>query len=306
MGADDYLEHKTYDRVDGALVLVCDTWERLATFYTGGRAENIAGGYATAGQVVDGWLNSPGHRANILSDSVWEIGVGYYSTSTGFRDYWVQDFGVRSGVYPLIINGEAATTDSTSVSLYIYGEWDELRLRNENGAWTAWQPFQASLDWTLSAGGGERTVTAELRTGTQVVTTSDTITLASQEKGQPTLEDLPDSIQFTYSIPSQRLYPAYFELTPQVAGGGDTFTWAITVDSTFFTANPTQGTTPQSITIMPASFDYGAPGDYAGTITLTVIDPPGVVGSPQVISVFLSVTNSEIHENFLPGLQHNK
>ena len=49
-------------------------------------AENIAMGYRTAKAVVDGWMNSPGHRANILSDKYTEIGVGHVD------GYWTQWF----------------------------------------------------------------------------------------------------------------------------------------------------------------------------------------------------------------------
>lgn len=49
-------------------------------------AENIAMGYRTAEAVVNGWMNSPGHRANILSDKYTEIGVGHVD------GYWTQWF----------------------------------------------------------------------------------------------------------------------------------------------------------------------------------------------------------------------
>ena len=39
--------------------------------------ENIAKGYATPQAVVNGWMNSSGHRANILNASFTKIGVGY-------------------------------------------------------------------------------------------------------------------------------------------------------------------------------------------------------------------------------------
>ncbi len=63
--------------------------------------ENIAAGYATPEDVVQGWLNSPGHRANILNPSYREIGIGYYylANDTGninYSYYWTQDFGVIS------------------------------------------------------------------------------------------------------------------------------------------------------------------------------------------------------------------
>jgi len=61
-------------------------------------AENIAAGYSTPASVVAGWMNSSGHRANILNCSYTEIGVGYYylANDTGgvnYHSYWTQDFG---------------------------------------------------------------------------------------------------------------------------------------------------------------------------------------------------------------------
>jgi uncharacterized protein YkwD len=53
--------------------------------------ENIAFGYSTASQVVVGWMNSPGHRANILKAEFTEIGLGYALNAQG-RAYWVQVF----------------------------------------------------------------------------------------------------------------------------------------------------------------------------------------------------------------------
>lgn len=44
--------------------------------------ENIAKGQSTAQQVMDAWMNSSGHRANILSNSFTQIGVGYYAPRT--------------------------------------------------------------------------------------------------------------------------------------------------------------------------------------------------------------------------------
>ncbi len=50
--------------------------------------ENIAYGYRTPQAVVDGWMNSSGHRANILNSSYTKIGVGY--VADGY--YWTQMF----------------------------------------------------------------------------------------------------------------------------------------------------------------------------------------------------------------------
>ena len=50
--------------------------------------ENIAYGYTTPQAVVNGWMNSSGHRANILNASYTQIGVGYVVKG----NYWTQMF----------------------------------------------------------------------------------------------------------------------------------------------------------------------------------------------------------------------
>jgi uncharacterized protein YkwD len=58
----------------------------------GASAENIAWGYRSPKDVVIGWMNSPGHRANILNCASVTVGVGLVFTSSGAA-YWTQDFG---------------------------------------------------------------------------------------------------------------------------------------------------------------------------------------------------------------------
>jgi uncharacterized protein YkwD len=59
-------------------------------------AENIAAGYATPQDVVNGWYNSPGHRANMLNCELKDIGIGYvYDAHSTFNYYWTEDFGTR-------------------------------------------------------------------------------------------------------------------------------------------------------------------------------------------------------------------
>ncbi|HEY8526222.1 MAG TPA: CAP domain-containing protein [Acidimicrobiales bacterium] len=58
--------------------------------YTGGVGENIAMGYPSAEAVMDGWMSSPGHRANIENCAYRTIGVGV--DSDGW--YWAQSFGL--------------------------------------------------------------------------------------------------------------------------------------------------------------------------------------------------------------------
>ncbi|MCH5194569.1 MAG: hypothetical protein J1F11_11445 [Oscillospiraceae bacterium] len=74
-----------HTRPDGT---VCFTAFTNITYSAAG--ENIAAGQRSAEEVMDDWMNSPGHRANILSDNFGKIGVGCYKY--GGMYYWVQVF----------------------------------------------------------------------------------------------------------------------------------------------------------------------------------------------------------------------
>ena len=56
-----------------------------------GAGENIAWGQKTPEQVVTAWMNSPGHRANIMNAKYTKIGVGNLQNNAGTQ-YWVQLF----------------------------------------------------------------------------------------------------------------------------------------------------------------------------------------------------------------------
>lgn len=85
MARQDYFSHTS---LDGR-----SPWDRIeAQGYTAGSGENIAAGYTTPAAVMTAWMNSAGHRANILACSSRAIGVGIgYGGSYG--TYWTQDFG---------------------------------------------------------------------------------------------------------------------------------------------------------------------------------------------------------------------
>lgn len=57
--------------------------------YTKPAGENIARGYTSSRSTVEAWMDSPGHRRNILDCKFKKIGVGYNAKG----HYWVQDFG---------------------------------------------------------------------------------------------------------------------------------------------------------------------------------------------------------------------
>lgn len=65
---------------------------RGAGYRGGSIAENIAAGQRSAKAVMDAWMASPGHRANILNCTYRDIGVGY-ATGGSYGTYWTQTFG---------------------------------------------------------------------------------------------------------------------------------------------------------------------------------------------------------------------
>lgn len=90
MAVADFFEHDTPEGLDpGARLDALD-----GPFWTAW-AENIAVGYGTPEEVVTGWMNSSGHRANILDPNLQYMGMGVwqdsYSPFGGI--YWCQDFG---------------------------------------------------------------------------------------------------------------------------------------------------------------------------------------------------------------------
>lgn len=174
-------------------------WERRYSAVS--VAENAAAGSSTPSATMDMWMASPGHRANILTLTNREIGIGYYdqpgdlgnvrtdmnsdcspetSNDGPYRHYWTQNFGTRSGGYPVVVNREAYETTSRTVDLYLYGDgWaTEMRIRNDCGSFGSWQAFSADVtDWELCSGNGVREVFVEIRNGGTVRSASDTIVL---------------------------------------------------------------------------------------------------------------------------------
>lgn len=60
--------------------------------------ENVAAGYATPQEVMDAWMASSGHRANILDPVFTEIGIGYvvnFDDPEYYSYYWTMDLGKK-------------------------------------------------------------------------------------------------------------------------------------------------------------------------------------------------------------------
>lgn len=79
----------SHDRPDGSSFFSVLN-EMGISYRTAG--ENIAAGQTTPEAVVSAWMNSEGHRANILSEDFKKLGVGYVKAGGVYKHYWVQLF----------------------------------------------------------------------------------------------------------------------------------------------------------------------------------------------------------------------
>jgi len=86
MGVHHYFDHNSQDGRT--------PWDRIrAQGYNHPSAENIAAGQLTPASVMDAWMHSEGHRANILNCDYKAIGVGVWKG--GGAPIWTQDFGFK-------------------------------------------------------------------------------------------------------------------------------------------------------------------------------------------------------------------
>ncbi|MBQ8927677.1 MAG: hypothetical protein IJ055_05305 [Oscillospiraceae bacterium] len=85
--AQEIVQQFSHTRPDGSSCFT--VLEEYGVLYRSA-GENIAYGYTSPESVMDGWMNSPGHRANILSGQYDSIGIGVFEY--GGTTYWTQVF----------------------------------------------------------------------------------------------------------------------------------------------------------------------------------------------------------------------
>lgn len=138
--------------------------ERAQRFgYRGGAgAENAFCGFLSPEAAIQGWLDSPGHRANLLDPQHREIGLGTYRRDSDGHGYLAQMFGADSAYPPVVINNEALGTTNPEVEVFVASN-------TRSGTWTGgmgtavlmrmnhtptfdgivWQPYQPFTKYTL-------------------------------------------------------------------------------------------------------------------------------------------------------------
>ncbi|MFI6450128.1 CAP domain-containing protein [Streptosporangium amethystogenes] len=85
MAAKNYFSHTSPDGTDMTARIKASGFSPMRAW-----AENIAMGQRTPAEVVKGWMNSSGHRANIMNCAYTHLGVGVANSSRGI--YWTQNF----------------------------------------------------------------------------------------------------------------------------------------------------------------------------------------------------------------------
>lgn len=88
MAANNYFDHNNQAGLTPAQRVLAAGYSYTLT------AENIAAGQPTAQDVLTSWMNSAGHKANIVNCDLHELGVGF-ATGGSYGTYWTQDFGTR-------------------------------------------------------------------------------------------------------------------------------------------------------------------------------------------------------------------
>lgn len=92
--SDDMVSHNFFSHTgsDGSTL---GSRATAAGYVWSGVGENIAAGQASVAEVVDGWMKSDGHCANLMNAAYRDIGAACVAGNAGttYRTYWTQDFG---------------------------------------------------------------------------------------------------------------------------------------------------------------------------------------------------------------------
>lgn len=149
----------SHDRPDGRSCFSIFNDFNLQYGYAG---ENIAAGYANADDVMDGWMNSSGHRANILNNDYNSIGIGVFKHNGII--YYTQLFTDKSSITPpqpnnknvsrnILISDDKINLCISSENLNMYvGDKESLFLENINTGWDYSKAIlnNYNIEWTSS------------------------------------------------------------------------------------------------------------------------------------------------------------
>ncbi len=116
---DDMITNQYFEHTSPSGKTVADLGNEVGYDYVV-MGENLAlGDFSSASDLLQAWMNSPGHRANILNASYQDIGVYAAQGTYQGRTVWfaVQHFGTERGVCPAVNSSIKASIDSLNATI---------------------------------------------------------------------------------------------------------------------------------------------------------------------------------------------
>jgi len=159
MGSRNYFAHTSLDGRSPTQRMADAGYPAFGT-WTG---EDLAAGYTTTGDVLNGWINSPAHYAVLVNPQYHAIGVGRgYATGSTYGWYWTADFGGIVDVARAAPVSRAATPAVTPAALHIPAK---IALPPDSGYHASWSA--QSPDPTVVVGTTATLVLALKNTGSR-------------------------------------------------------------------------------------------------------------------------------------------
>ena len=141
----------SYDEIDSSLAHSRPDGSSCFTVNDKVQGENIAYGQKSPSEVVNQWMNSTGHRQNILSSSWKSVGIGVVYVNGDYYYYWAQAFSSAEAESPSYRSDEASRSFYVNVSSSVYnrlsskGAFSNGYISNSSGGGTA---PKSSSGWT--------------------------------------------------------------------------------------------------------------------------------------------------------------
>lgn len=167
--------------------------------------ENLAAGYPTPAAVFDGWMNSQGHRENILRPAFKTIGISYYQDPNGsYNYYWVQMFSVDETPGLLTVSSDGSIDASLSKIMDSVKDANQVRVSiPRNDAVNQEITVRNSTLWKLRQRNGVEKIIIDIVDSNNNKLSTKTYSTANTNNG--TVMDIlstPSNVSTTPSVPS--------------------------------------------------------------------------------------------------------
>jgi len=286
MGVQDYFSHTSLDgRTVGDRITA-------AGYAYNTYGENIAAGQSTPEVVLDGWMSSSGHRANILNPNFCDIGVGYaYVADSTYRHYWTQDFGRKSGISSCPGIATYTIAAAAGIGGSIFPEGDVAVDQGRNVTFTFTPDPGYSVDELLVDGEAKNLATSYIFTnvgGNHTIEVNFAVNQfpPSAEAGPPQVVSEGQTVTLDASRSSDPNDAVVAYEWIQISGPGVTLSNENEASPTFVAAPITADTT---VVFELTVFDSGGLSD-SDTVAIT-IDENGIQNLPDDVITFRTSTD---------------